>query len=268
MSAGSLVEAALHVARLAGDVALSHFAAARRGELDAASKGDGTPVTLADRAAEAAARTYLAERFPGDGVLGEEEGQTGGDTPRRWVVDPIDGTKSFVRGVPLWGTLVAAVEGERVVAGAVVYPALGEWLAAGPGLGCQWSHGVARVSTQSSVKACTVLTSDERCPYTPERAASWRRLAEAASVARSWGDCFGYLLVATGRAEAMVDPILAPWDAAPFVPIVEEAGGVFTDWSGRATAFGGSAIATSALLAREVRALLGASQPLTHGTQP
>jgi fructose-1,6-bisphosphatase/inositol monophosphatase family enzyme len=114
------------------------------------------------------------------------------------------------------------------------------------------------VSSVSSLADATVLTTDERFRRTPEHAAPWRALAAESAVARSWGDCYGYLLVATGRAEVMVDGVVGPWDTAALMPIVAEAGGVFSDWSGRVTAFGGSAIATNALLASPARALLEA----------
>jgi histidinol phosphatase-like enzyme (inositol monophosphatase family) len=245
--------AAADVARVAGDVALRHF----RSALHVETKGDGSPVTIADRAAEAAARAWLAERFPADGILGEEEGVTRPDAARRWVVDPIDGTKTFVRGVPLWGTLVAVAEGDTVLAGAAYFPAVGELVAAASGAGCWWNGARCRVSEVASLGAATVLTTDEKFTHHPDRRDAWRRLADGAGIARSWGDCYGYLLVATGRAEAMVDGVVGDWDTACFLPIVEEAGGAFTSWEGRRTAFGKSAIATNAALAGTVRQTLG-----------
>lgn len=246
------LEAAMEVARVAGHVALRHF----RTALTVEAKADGSPVTIADRAAERAAREWLAARFPHDGILGEEMGLERGEAARRWVLDPIDGTKTFVRGVPLWGTLVALVEGERVLAGAAYFPVVDEMLGAAPGRGCWWNGTRCAVSTVSSLARATVLTTDERFPREPARRDAWRRLAEAALVSRTWGDCYGYLLVATGRAEVMTDGVLAAWDAAPFLPIIEEAGGVLTDWSGTPTAFGGSAIATNRALAAVTREIL------------
>lgn len=248
------LDAVADVARLAGDVALRHF---RRG-VAVEWKSDGSPVTIADREAEQAAREWIGRRFPEHGILGEEEGETRIGAEYRWIVDPIDGTKTFVRGVPLWGTLVAIARGESVVAGAAYFPAVSEMLVAAPGKGCWWNGSRCRVSEVATLADATVLTTDERFRRTPERAAPWRSLAAKSAVARSWGDCYGYLLVATGRAEVMVDGVVGPWDTAPLLPIITEAGGVFTDWSGRVTAFGGSAIATNALLANEARTLLEA----------
>lgn len=248
-----LLEAVERVARVAGDVALEHF----RSRLTVEAKGDGSPVTIADRAAERAAREWIERHFPADGILGEELGAVRPEAPRRWVVDPIDGTRTYIRGVPLWGTLVAVAEGDEVLAGAAYFPAIGEMLAAAPGAGCWWNGARCSVSPVSSIADAAVLTTDERFTHVPARGAGWRRLAERAALCRSWGDCYGYLLVATGRAEVMTDGVLAAWDAAPFLPIIEEAGGVLTDWNGCRTAFGGSAIATNRELAHVARELLG-----------
>lgn len=262
-SFSALMEAAAEVARIAGDVALGHF----RTALTVESKSDGSPVTIADRSAERAAREWLEARFPGDGILGEELGITHPEAARRWILDPIDGTKSFVRGVPLWGSLVALVERigdeERVLAGAACYPALGESLAAAAGAGAWWNGVRCAVSEIATVEEAMVLTTNERFSHAPERRGAWSALADRALLSRSWGDCYGYLLVATGRAEVMVDGILSPWDAAAFLPIIEEAGGVLTDWAGNRTAFGGNAIATNALLAEPARVILGAGVPAT-----
>jgi histidinol-phosphatase len=253
------VAPAAELARITGIVALRHY----RTNLTVETKADGSPVTIADRAAETAARAWVESRFPQDGVLGEELGEQRPGSTRRWIIDPIDGTKSFVRGAPLWGSLVALCEGDRVLAGAAYFPAVDELVAAAPGAGCWWNGSRCRVSSVSALAQSTVLTTDERFPDRPERAAGWRALAGAASVARTWGDCFGYLLVATGRAEVMCDGTLSVWDAAALQPIIEEAGGVFTDWLGVATAFGGSAIATNRMLADESRALLAQTNSST-----
>ena len=162
-------------------------------------------------------------------------------------------------------TLVALTEGETVLAGAAYFPATAELVAAAPGCGAWWNGARCRVSGVGALREATVLTTDEKFSARPDRRGAWRRLEDAAGIARSWGDCFGYLLVATGRAEAMVDGIVGDWDTAPFLPIVEEAGGVFTSWEGGRTAFGRSAIATNGALAAEVRRVLantdGARQP-------
>ncbi|MDQ6830910.1 MAG: histidinol-phosphatase [Gemmatimonadota bacterium] len=252
LHSGDLLQAVREVASLAGAVALRHF----NTRLTVETKSDGSPVTIADREAERAARDWIDARFPADGVLGEELGETTPSAKRRWLLDPIDGTKTFVRGVPLWGTLVAVVEGGEVLAGAAVFPALSETLAAARGEGCWWNDARCSVSAVSVLADATVLTTDERFPHSESQRDRWRSLADAAAVSRSWGDCYGYLLVATGRAEAMVDGRLSDWDAACLQPIIEEAGGVFTDWKGVRTPFGRSAIATNAALDSAVRDIL------------
>jgi histidinol phosphatase-like enzyme (inositol monophosphatase family) len=246
------MDAAEAVARVAGEVALRHY---HRG-VTVETKGDGTPVSVADRQAEEAARAWLERHCPEDGILGEELGTTRPDARRRWILDPIDGTKSFVRRVPLWGTLVALAEGEKVLAGAAYFPAVDEILVAAPGAGCLWNGKPARVSGVSRLADAVVLTTDAKMG-TPAQVAGLDTLCLRAGHVRTWGDCYGYLLVATGRAEVMTDAVMAPWDAAALQPIIEEAGGVFTDWSGRRTAFGGSTVASNGALAPEVRAALG-----------
>jgi histidinol-phosphatase len=240
----ALREALETVARLAGDHALQFF----RQPIDIVTKQDGSPVTRADKEAEQKARAWLEAHFPEDGVLGEEFGESNPKAARRWLIDPIDGTKAFVAGVPLWGTLVAVCEGETVLAGAAYFPALGECLTAVRGEGCFLNGAVCRVSTVDTLRQATVLTTEAKTSL-----AGLQRLQAQAAVSRTWGDCYGYLLVATGRAEAMVDPVLNDWDSAAFLPIIEEAGGVFTSIDGRRTAFGKSAIATNRNVSDTVR---------------
>lgn len=256
-SAASLLQAVAEVGRVAGDFAMRHY----RTDVEVITKGDGSPVTIADRGGEEAARRWIEERFPLDGILGEEFGETRPDARRRWILDPVDGTKSFVRGAPLWGTLVAVAEGDTVLAGCAYFPAVGELVCAAPGEGCWWNDRRASVSPVATLSAATVLATDERMHGDAAKVEGWRRLAGASEVARTWGDAYGYLLVATGRAEVMVDPIMNPWDAAAVLPIITEAGGVFSDWRGRATAFGGDSVATNARLAEPARALLGIPLP-------
>ena len=243
---------AAELARLTGDIAMRHY----HSRLDVETKADGSPVTIADRAAETAAREWVNRFFPEDGLLGEEFGIERPNARRRWIIDPIDGTKSFVRGAPLWGSLVALCEGERVLAGAAYFPAIDELIAAASGAGCWWNGSRCAVSSIDALAEATVLTTDERFREHPEVRTAWDRIASVAAVSRTWGDCFGYFLVATGRAELMLDAVMSPWDAAALQPIIEESGGVFTDLRGRATAFGGSAIATNRALAQSIRAQL------------
>jgi histidinol phosphatase-like enzyme (inositol monophosphatase family) len=252
----SMLEAAAEVAKLAGDVALSYFGKSPKVE----QKADGSPVTIADRSAEDAAREWIERRFPSDGIMGEERAHTRPNAARRWYIDPIDGTKSFIHGVPLWGTLIAVAEGDSVLAGAAYFPALADTIAAAIGVGSWWNGARCAVSDVATVADALVLTTGVRFAAAPHRRAGWERLADSAALARTWGDCYGYLLVATGRAEVMVDATMSDWDSAAFLPIITEAGGVFTDWSGRETGFGKSAIATNRALADEARELLSVAR--------
>ena len=248
----SYLEAVVELARVAGDFAMLHYGRT----LTVDVKHDGSPVTIADRGAEERARAWIEKRFPDDGILGEEFGDVRPTARRRWILDPIDGTKSFIRRVPLWGTLVAVTEGESVLAGCAYFPAVAETVAAAAGEGCFWNGTRCSVSSTATIAEATIVTTDERFEERPERARAWRRLASQASVSRTWGDCYGYLLLATGRADVMIDDVVAPWDAAALYPIVTEAGGSFTDWRGTATAFGGDIIATNSALANPVRNIL------------
>jgi histidinol-phosphatase len=248
----SLLQAVRECADLTGAFALGHYHSGVAVEW----KPDGSPVTVADRGAEQAARDWISARFPDDGIVGEEFADTPGTSGRRWIIDPIDGTKSFIRGVPLWGSLVAVLEGERVIAGAASFPATRETIAAATGCGC-WHNGTrATVSAVAELSAATVLITDDRAFSSPARRAAWNQLWEGAAVSRTWGDAFGYLMVATGRAELMLDARISAWDIACFLPIIEEAGGVFTDLDGTVTAFGKHSIATNAALAAESRRIL------------
>jgi histidinol phosphatase-like enzyme (inositol monophosphatase family) len=247
------LEFAVEVARRAGDVTLRHFRAGVSAEL----KPDRTPVTEADREAERVCRRIISDRFPHDGILGEEYGLERADAARRWILDPIDGTRTFVRGVPLYGVLVALEENREARVGVIHLPALGETVAAGTGLGCWWNDVRCRVSSVDRLEHALVLCTDSESFAAEGHRGKWSSLAERAGTVRTWGDCYGHALVATGRAEAMVDPVLADWDAAALLPILDEAGGRFTDWHGRATHRGGSGVSTNSRLAESLREVLG-----------
>jgi len=252
MTESTYLQAVSEVARLAGDIAFGYY----RQKPPVETKLDGTPVTLADRAAEAAAREWIERRFPDDGILGEEFPDVRADARRRWILDPIDGTKSFIGEVPLWGTLVALAEGDEIIAGAAYFPASAELIVAANGCGCWLNDSRSHVSSVSNLAAATILTSQSPFSTNELIASRWGQLEKSARISRSWGDCFGYMMVASGRAEVMADPILSAWDIAAFLPIVHEAGGTLTDFTGSVTAFGGSAIATNLALGQTVRNIL------------
>jgi histidinol-phosphatase len=236
----------------AGRFALGHF----KTGLAVEAKADGSPVTIADRGAEECLRKTIAAAFPADGILGEELGETSGTSGRRWIIDPIDGTQSFIRGVPLWGVLVALEDRGECVVGVVALPALGETLWAVRGGGAFVNGAPARVSATPLADA-TILTSDASPRHFGDKHAGFMRLLEGTARHRGWGDCYGYALVATGRADVMLDPLMNAWDAAAVKPIIEEAGGAFCAWDGTPTIYGGSALAMPAALRDPVLALLG-----------
>ncbi len=220
-------------------------------------KADGSPVTAADRAAETVLRSAIERRFPHHAIVGEEFGELDRDATHRWYLDPIDGTQSFIRGVPLWGVLVGLeVDGEMVV-GVAHLPALDETVAAAVGLGCTWDGRPARVSPVERLDDALVVYTDA-ADLARHRPDAWNRLQRATRLQRGWGDCYGHCLVATGRADVMLDPVMHAWDCAPFLPILREAGGTFTDWWGRATIHGGHAISTNGRLLDALLALVGA----------
>ena len=246
-----LLAIALEAAHEGGRRTLAYFNAGAGVE----SKADGTPVTVADREAEATMRRIIARAFPDHGILGEEGGETAGSAPYRWIIDPLDGTRTFVRGVPLFGTLVGVEARGDPVVGVIHLPALGETIAAARGEGCTWNGRSCRVSGVDRLADALLVVTDERSARA--RSGAYDRLAARTELQRTWADCYGYALVATGRAEIALDPVMNVWDCAALLPVVEEAGGRFTDWQGRRTIHGGEAVATNGVLHAEVLALLG-----------
>ena len=243
---------AVELARGAGDITLKYF----RKRPETSTKSDGSYVTIADREAEAYLRRQIAERYPDDGIVGEEEGESQGRSGRRWIVDPIDGTFAFVHGVPFYGVLIGwEIDGELSV-GVINIPALDEIVSAAKGVGCFLNGERTRVSSTTRLEDALLLCTDfSSCArYGFGRAAEL--LQARAKTSRTWGDCYGYVLVATGRADVMLDPVMNLWDCAALLPIMEEAGGTFTDWRGVRTAAGNNSIATNGLLFDEVMGLV------------
>ena len=245
-----LLAVAVDAARAGGARTLRYFNAGTTVEW----KADRTPVTAADRESEAAIRQVIGKFFPDHAILGEEEGETSGTAPYRWIVDPLDGTRTFVRGVPLYGTLIAVERDGDPVVGVVYLPALDEVIAAARGDGCTWNGRPCRVSSVSRMEDALVATTDERVARA--RSGAYDRLVANAALTRTWADCYAYVLVATGRAEVAVDPMMSVWDCAALMPIVEEAGGTFTDWRGNRTIRGNEAVATNGALYDVVLAAL------------
>ena len=257
------------IATQAGRSTLAHF---RTDDLLIEAKADASPVTVADRNAEQWVRERIAHLFPGDAVLGEEFEDTGGTSGYRWVVDPIDGTKSFIAGVPLYSTLLALEYDDDALGGVIAIPALGECVAAATGHGAWHRCAVgmrgaetvraesgwrpAHVSSRSSLDRSVFVTSQVDSFARRDAQAAYQRLESASWITRTWGDGYGYLLVATGRADVMVDPVVNPWDVAAIRPVIEEAGGRFSDWQGKSTSRGTDAVGTNGRLHQEVLQIL------------
>ncbi len=247
-----IITAAIAAAREAGEIALRYY----HGGFEITIKPDQTPVTQADREAETAITTSLRRAFPEIGFLGEEFGQQG-PTDRRWIIDPIDGTKNFVRHIPMWAVLLALEEQGEVTAGVVLNPVSGDLFWARKGDGA-WADGTRlRVSDVATLREAFLLHSSlsllRPTPYWP----GFVRLVDGTARTRGFGDYYGYCVVAAGKAEIYAEADLKPWDVAPMKILIEEAGGRLTDFAGKPDIYTGSVLATNGLLHDDVLARLG-----------
>ena len=257
---------ALDASAEAGRITLSYF---RCEQLGVELKADASPVTVADRQAEQLLRDRIAEQFPDDAVLGDEFPEQPGGSGYRWILDPIDGTKSFISGVPLYGTLVGLEFSQRCVLGVLRLPALDECAYAVLGRGAWYVQGSrearpAAVSQRTSLADCVFCTSDAAGFESAAGRAAYDQLLAECRISRTWGDCYGYMLVATGRADVMLDPQMNAWDAAALQPILTEAGGTFTDWQGTPTIYSGEGLATNGHVLEQVLAITAPASCRAH----
>ncbi len=240
---------AAETAYLAGRLTLGYFNTGVRPDF----KADDTPVTVADRLAEELICGRIAKAYPGHAIVGEEFGTIEhAGASHRWFVDPIDGTKAFIRGVPLYAVLIGLEIDGRPEVGAAYYPGTDELLAAATGEGCWWNGRRARVSDVAELSRAYVSCTDPGSFAAHGRAAEWDRLARCTYHRAGWSDAYGYLLVATGRIELMLDPIMSDWDCGPFPAILSEAGGYFGDWQGNVTIHAKEGLATTQKLLPQV----------------
>ena len=244
---------AVETAYLAGRLTLGHFQGGTKPEF----KSDDTPVTAADREAETFIRSRIEKKYPEHAVIGEEYGTQGPEgSSCRWIIDPIDGTKSFIHGVPFYGVLIGLEIEENVEAGVVYFPALDQMVAAATGCGCRLNGRLVRVSSVATLERATVAFTDAGSFAEYGRGEAWEKIQRACWFRAGWGDAYGHCLVATGRVELMLDPVMNLWDCAPFPPILKEAGGFFGDWQGTPTIHGGEALSTTPALLPEVLELI------------
>lgn len=239
-----ILDFAVESAQLAGAFTLGYFNAGTPHEL----KADRSPVTLADRGAEERLRARIEKYYPEHGILGEEFGERPGRDPARWILDPIDGTQSFISGVPLYSVLIGFEWRGEVLAGAIHLPALHETVYAARGLGCWWNGRRAHVSEVSDLANARLAHTGTKLFRQRGRGGTFDRLRDACLIDRGWSDAYAYALVATGRAEIAIDPVMQIWDVAALLPCITEAGGVLTDWSGNATHRASESVATNGRL--------------------
>ena len=253
------LQLAFMMADIADELSMARF---RAGDLIVDTKPDLTPVTEADRAVERALRDLIAAKRPNDGILGEEFGSQGAESARRWVLDPIDGTKNYVRGVPVWATLIGLMEGTEVIAGVVSAPAMGRRWWAERGKGAFTTDPGSTTPRALTVSAVRSLA-DASFSYSDARGWSDRgaegglqTLLDTTWRQRAYGDFWSHMLVAEGAIDIAAEPDLQSYDMAALIPIVLEAGGRFTSYSGGDSLAGGSALSSNGLLHDDVLGLL------------
>ncbi len=239
------LQLAVELAEQAGRLTLDYFS---RKSLQVFTKRDATPVTEADRKAEELIRNAIIARYPEDGLLGEEFDERPSDNNRRWIIDPIDGTKAFIRRVPLYGVLIALEVSGFLQLGVVYFPALGELYYAERGSGAFLNESPISVSSVSDVRNATVLYTEREYLLDPPTLHPVDLLRRDADLVRGWGDCYGHMLVASGRAEVSVDKIMNPWDCAALIPVVTEAGGCCFDYNGVTTISGEGLVSANKLI--------------------
>ena len=243
------------LAAASGEVIRPFFA---NPDLEVESKADRTPVTLADRRAEEIMRRMIRQEFPSHGIIGEEFGEEKGDSPYVWVLDPIDGTKPFSAGCPLFGTLICLLKEGHPWIGAIHQPVL-DLLLLGDNERTTLNGNPVTISNQRDLSNARLLVSDLKNPGKFQNGRRWMALVGEVEEVLTWGDCYGYLLLATGGGDIMVDPIMNPWDIMALIPIVAGAGGVITDWQGNDPVKGNSIVAANAELHPQVLAILNTS---------
>jgi len=250
------LELAIDAAFQAGQLTLGYF----RNSVRIDFKDDETPVTVADRKAEELIRARINARYPHHAIVGEEYGDSGAaKASHRWFIDPIDGTKSFVRGVPLYGVLIGLEVDGKIQVGVAYFPALNEMIYAADGFGCYLNGRRTQVLPTESLSQSFVSFTDAASFAQHGRSKAWERIQAATYYRVGWSDAYGHALVAAGRLELMLDPVMNAWDCGPFPVILREAGGFFGNWSGEETIYAGEALSTTRQLLPQVLKLIAAA---------
>ncbi|HEY9187442.1 MAG TPA: inositol monophosphatase family protein [Ignavibacteria bacterium] len=219
------------------------------------NKNDYSPVTRADKYTEKIIKKMILKEYPHHGVLGEELGEINSSAVYKWVIDPIDGTKTFISGVPLFGTLIALLKDETPIMGIINLPILGETLI-GDGFSTVLNGNRTYIRPCNSISNAVLLTTDLENIRIYSNINKFMNLVNKVKLFRTWGDCYGYYLLSTGYADIMIDPIMSSWDLLALIPIINGAGGVITDFSGNNPISSNSIIASSKLIHEELILLL------------
>jgi myo-inositol-1(or 4)-monophosphatase len=243
------------LAKKSGEVITPYFA---RADLAIETKEDQTLVTQADRQAEAVMRDLIRKKYPQHGILGEEFGPENVSAEFVWTLDPIDGTFSFARGCPLFGTLIGLVHGGSPILGAINHPLLNQ-LCIGNNTETTINGRTVRLRETDHLSGAMLLTTDLGS-IGGHRRKAFEELLKRARFYRTWGDCYGYLLVASGGADIMLDPMMKPWDILPLIPVIQGANGVITTWSGTDASQGDSCVAANKALHPQVIEVLNSSE--------
>lgn len=233
-------EFAHHLALISAEIIKLYF----RTELSIDNKHDDSPVTIADKKAEEIMREEIMKEFPEHGIVGEEHGNHNERAEFKWVLDPIDGTKSFITGALSFGTLIALLKNEQPILGVINHPILNEFLI-GDGNDTTLNNEIVKIRVCNDISDATLLTTDHISIGRYYNANAFDKLIRKVKLYRQWGDCYGYYLVATGFADVMIDPIMSPWDKMALIPIINGAGGIITDYNGNDAVTGTSIVAAS-----------------------
>lgn len=249
-----LLKAATEIAKIGGHHTLKYF----QKDVDVISKSDDSPVTIADRETEQLIRKEIKKRYPEHGIIGEEFGKENEDSDIQWVLDPIDGTKSFIHGVPFYTTLIGILIDNEPKVGIIYAPALEELCAAAIGHGATLNGNPCRVRDTEKLADATFLVTEIDSFRMLGQQELFQELMQKTKLHRTWGDAYGHMMVATGRADLMYDPELNIWDAAALLPVVQEAGGIFSDKKGEQTIHSGNGYSTSEVLFPQVKRIFEA----------